>query len=271
MLLPWNSVHHEHAIERVRFEVQFSEPMPKKVVEMIGLRHDSKISETRFGARQEQQITKMMIGPTGPMLSQQGTGNEVGWLSTRVQGVSNVPVEAVALQNSLISYESSDYRGWTKSFTRFQSVCGDLLSEAGNLVNASSATLEYTDRFIFEGDLTKAKPSELVRDIVLNLLPESALSGQEIWHIHRGWYEMLGNNKCLINQNFDAQQGIADFKKEVRSLQIFSKCEVRDSEVGFSIADVFDKFHLLHTRSIELLSDAITAEMADKIGMRRGD
>ena len=220
--MTWLPLRPEHAIERVRFEVQFSEVLPKKVVEQVGSRHDAKTTDTRFGDRQEQQIAKFVMGPSGPTVAPSKSGNEVGWLSTRVAGVGNAIVEAVTMQNSLLSYESSDYRGWTKSFTRFQTVCGDLLAEAGNLVNAASATLEYTDRFVFDGDVTQAKPDGLLRAGILALLPESALGGRELWHVHRGWYETIGEDKCLINQNFDAQQGSTDFKKEARSVQIFT-------------------------------------------------
>jgi len=261
----------DHAIERVRFEIQFAEALPKKVVEQIGIKHDAKSTETRFGYRQEQQISKLVVGPGGPTVASGNGGNEVGWLSTRVMGVGNAIVEALTLQNSRMSYESGDYRGWTKSFARFQSVCGDLLADAGNLVNAASATLEYTDRFIFQGEVVQARPDGLLRGEILALLPESALSGRELWHVHRGWYEYLGDDKCLVNQNFDAQQGTIEFEKEAKSIQIFSKCEIRTDGAGFGVADLVQKFTLLHGRSIHLIASTITEEMAGNIGLKKGN
>jgi hypothetical protein len=208
------------------------------------------------------------MGPGGPAVAE-SNGNEIGWLSTRVSGVENAAVEALGLQNSLLSYESSDYRGWTKSFKRFQSVCGDLLVEAGNLVNASSATLEYFDRFIFDGPVSDARPDGLLSDAVLAMLPESARSGRELWHVHSGWYEMLGEDRCLINQNFDAQQGNVAFNKEARSVQIYSKCEIKKDRQGFNTSEIEHKFELLHRRSIELICSTITATMANDIGITR--
>ncbi len=269
--MSWLPLGPEHAIERVRFEVRFGEALPKKAVEQIGLKHDAKTTETRFGVRQEQQITNLVVGPRGPKVPSGNAGNEVGWLSTRVAGVGNAVVEALTLQNSLLSYESGDYRGWTKALTRFQSVCGDLLDEAGKLVNAASVTLEYTDRFVFQGEVSQARPDGLVDAAILALLPESALSGRELWHVHRGWFETLGDDRCLINQNFDAQQGAINFNKEARSIQIFSKCEIRKDGAGIDVPDLVPKFVLLHQRSIGLIASAITDAMRKTIGLGKGE
>ena len=269
--MPWSPLGPDHAIERVRFEVQFAEPLPKKMVEQLGIRHDSKSTETRFGERQEQKIAKFVFGPSGASVAPGNSGNEVGWSSTRAQGVGHAVVEALSLQNSLLSYESSDYRGWTKAVARFQKICGDVLAEAGNLVNAASTTLEYTDRFVFQGVSTDARPDGILDATILALLPDSALSGRELWHVHRGWYEAVGDDRCLVNQNFDAQQGSTNFSKEVRSIQIFSKCEIRKDGLGFGMDEVGPKLQLLHRRSLELISSSIVADLATRIGLKQRD
>jgi hypothetical protein len=69
-VLSWKPLTPEHAIERVRFEIQFAEPLPKKVVEQIGIKHDAKAIESRFGERHEQRIAKFTMGPGGPAVAE---------------------------------------------------------------------------------------------------------------------------------------------------------------------------------------------------------
>lgn len=268
--MTWTSLHAEHAIERVRFEVHFAEPLPRKVVEQLGTVFDKGSGDTRFGPRQPQSFAKVVVGPAGPVVENTAAGNEVGWFATRTTGVNENAVEAANLQNSMMGYESTYYRGWDKAITRFNTVCGTVLAEAGRFVAASSVSLEYTDRFIFEGNPLLAKPDEIVCEEILRLLPESALSGRELWHVHRGWYETVEAERCLVNQNFDAHQAVVPSRaRELRSIQIWTKFDIKPDRPGADLGTVIGSYNALHRLANDLVAASITPNMAKAIGLVR--
>lgn len=266
--LSWGPVHFEHAIERMRIELRFSEPLTRKLVHQLGLRFDERRVETRFEPRAEQKVFKVSQGPLGPVLETGTDTNEVGWIARRSATKDNVPLEAVSLENSELAYESTDYKSWSKALARYQSVCGPLAEVAGALVNASAMVLEYTDRFVFDGAADTAEPAGILSSGLVEVLSESAKSGRELWHVHRGWFEDLGSFKCLINQNCDAQEGTTQQGRKARSVQIITKCELRATKLGIEITDAFAQLPSLHSRSKQVLASGITEGLARQIGLK---
>ena len=89
----------------------------------------------------------------------------------------------------------------------------------------ASLSLEYFDRFVFQGPLNEASPKGLLVKDIMPLLPKEAAEGSELWHIHRGWYEKAGSSRLLVNQNFDIQDGISAAGAATRTLSLYSKVE----------------------------------------------
>lgn len=223
--MTWATVHSSHAIERVRFELSFSDPLPKKVVESSKRRFVAQSAQLRFGPVQEQLMHRIVIGPTPDVPSPEPS---VGWQSQRLKGPSKIAAEAVVLNPESFVYESTEYRDWRTAKTRFISVCGELIRSLLDVVDLSSFSHDYTDRFVYKGDVNAAKPLEILDAAIAPLLSQDALDGSELWHLHRGWFEKRQNTKYLINQNLDCQEG-RDLKNNeaVKSLQIYTKAEMR--------------------------------------------
>lgn len=267
--LSWESLHSSHAVERVRFEIVFAEALPKKVVDGIGRASDAKLRDLRFGARQERHVTNFVIGGPLPGGAQLPTQTHTGWQAVRERAPGQI-VEAISLDGASMIYESTEYRGWEKAFGRFKNLTKDILSEAAKVVNAAAIIHDYTDRFVFQGDAEKAAPVELLSEAVLAGLPESVLSGGELWHVHRGWFELGNGTKYLINQNFDAQQGKSPSQKDVRSLQIYTKAEQRADGTEVDISDLDANFNHMHLRCNAIVAAALSREMATRVGLSSG-
>jgi hypothetical protein len=266
-VLVWASLHPEHAIERVRFEISFSDLLPQKVLERIGIIFDGKRSQIRFEPRVEHSFRDILVGEV-PSNNVQFDSFPIrkGWRSVRM-GSGNTVIEAVTmLQNSLV-YESADYRSWKMAMSRFISVCGDLIDEAEKSVNAALIIHDYTDRFVFQGVPADAVPELLLKREILPQIPADILSGQDLWHVHRGWFEYQDGEKYLVNQNFDAQQGMTLAGFEARSVQIYTKLELRAEAGPIELSTVATKFIHMHNRCNELVANALTVDMATKIGL----
>ena len=186
-MLTWEPIHPNHAVERLRFEILFSEPLPRKIIEAVGAVFDAKRSDLRFDPREERQVQHFFVGPN-PGIMPQEPMIQNGWQSIR-KSAANIPLEAVTFDSSNIVYESTDYRGWQKAFVRFESVCSDMLKAAGEAVNARAIVHDYVDRFVYDGPAGEAVPTEIVRKEFLPQFPKTILMGEELWHSHRGWFE----------------------------------------------------------------------------------
>ncbi|MDB5658303.1 MAG: hypothetical protein JWS10_918 [Cypionkella sp.] len=266
--MTWAPLHLSHAVERVRFEIVFSEPLPTKLVDAIGLALDARRTELRFENREPMHVQNFVVG--GDIHSQPVHSQvQSGWQAIR-KSSPTVAMEAVVLNSGRLVYESTDYRGWVKAFSRFKNVCSSMLEDAGRAVNASAVVHDYMDRFIFDGPANLSTPTDLIRHGVLALMPQSVLSGNEMWHTHRGWFEHLHGEKYLINQNLDAQDGTTPYGKIARSIQIYTKLELRAEAKGLDLTSLPSKFDIMHNRCNQLVGLVITEKAADKIGLLKG-
>lgn len=222
--MTWTTVQPPHAIERVRFEFSFSDPLPKKVVDAASRKFAALSSQLRFEPIQHQQVHRFVIGPTPDMAPPEPVA---GWQSQRLKVQGKVPAEAVVLNGENLVYESTEYRNWKTANNRFNSVCGGMLEILLNVVDIVSFSHDYTDRFVYRGDLKSSNPLELLDPSIAPLLSEDALSGKELWHLHRGWFETRNGHKYLINQNLDCQEGRDARNEPARSVQIYTKAERR--------------------------------------------
>jgi uncharacterized protein (TIGR04255 family) len=265
--LSWAPIHPEHAVERLRIEVRFAEPLPRKIVEAMGLMFDGQ-TESRFRPREEQKATTIVIGPDGqPVVPNGESLPQAGWIATRVATKNDLPLEAVIVNPSILVYESTDYRGWSKAQERFNSVCGSILNEAGRLVNAGVVVQDYLDRFVFGGPIEKAYPREVINEALLEQMPSQVKNAESLWHLHRGWFERINGFDYLVNQNIDAQDGTTPLGKQVRSIQVYTKLELRPVRVGITISELGDHLQVMHDRCNALVAECLNREMADRIGL----
>lgn len=268
--MSWTSLHSGHAIERVRVEIHFSEALPTKIVDRIGASFDPKRSEIRFEPRAEHQVANFAIAENGA-IAIPTTGPvpmRKGWRSVRLSG-PNQPIEALTFEPNSMTYESADYRGWDKAVVRFKKVFGGLLAEAGRAVNANIVILDYMDRFFFQGKPQDADPTQLLRGELLPQIPDQIRSGQDLWHVHRGWFEYFEGDKYLVSQNLDAQDGAPQPDQVKRSVQIYTKLELRAAEGGLEMAMIDAKLEHMHNRCNGVVRDALIEGVARKVGLMK--
>lgn len=228
----WVPVQQHHAIERLRLEFGFREALPSKVVETARRIFDPQRATLRFSDPEPQDVHQFILQPGnfGPPATQK----VVGWQSTRRK--DNVSIaEAVALNPTAFSYESTDYRGWDTAYKRFSKVVRPLLEVIINVVDLNHFSLEYTNRFVFQGQPDRADPSPILSESVLNSINDRAKAGLSLWHLHRGWFEMIEGRNILVNQNIDVQDGQSLDGRPVRSIQIYNRAEFRPEKDQFSL------------------------------------
>ena len=265
--MTWRPLHSQHAIERVRLIVQFNEQVPEKVVRrmsdaLIALRHDIRM----VGPTPVQGFGFSMVQAEGGVIAQlqPGTG---GWQFTR-NASNNAPLEAVVFAGGSLTYETTEYQRWDAFKRRTKKILDEVLQIACQSVDFQSVSIEYIDRFMFDGNATEARVEALLIG-ASPMLHADAVSGKHLWHLHRGWFEDFNGGKVLINQNFDAQEGsVAGQNVPTRSLQVLTKAELRADSLDLSIEKYEENLETLHNLTKSYFKAAIVQTHHESLGLQ---
>ena len=261
--MTWAPVQQKHAIERIRFDILFTESLPARVVEAARRAFDQSRSDIRFDEPTTQQTHKIVLsgGVPAPQLGKSSDG----WQSGR-KIASGLIAEAVTLNSNGFSYETSDYRDWATAYKRFEKVSYKTIERVASVVDFRSVSHEYIDRFVYQGFPDQAAPTGIFRADLLAPLKEEARSGRFLWHIHHGWFEEADGRSILVNQNFDAQDGQTPTGQEVRSIQILTKAEFRPRPEQFMVEDLAAIANQLHHVCNANFAASLTEDAKKMIG-----
>lgn len=264
----WHPVHDMHAIERARISVRLpdGEKFPEKLINKILKELEINKEEMDLNVSEPMKGTGLNISfsPDGQQfVKQEELGGKI-FRKTR----GDVQVEAFVFETGAIVFETVEYGRWNLFFDRFKELTSDILPRILEVVNVAVVSIEYTDRFVFEGEDGNPSPTSVVRDIS-SLLHEDALSGKSLWHLHKGWLEKLNDIPLLINQNFTAQyvEKIDDESaerkeepKKLSSIQIYTKAEHRLGDNDVSFEWIIEDLEGLHQRANHIFATSLTED-----------
>jgi len=130
--------------------------------------------------------------------------------------------------------------------------------------------LEYFDRFIFrqedKNDTVLPAPHMLLKRELTSILSHEAQSGNEPWHLHRGWFEGKEPSRFLVNQNIDAQYLIEN-GRQLPSVTIFTKIEQRNPGADLDLSALKRNLDEMHDLSKTIFKNALVDDVARKVGL----
>jgi uncharacterized protein (TIGR04255 family) len=267
--LSWEFAKPENAIERVRVEVTFKDQVPSKVIESIGKRFDGMRSQLRFSERRPHTVTNIFLNPPaaeGLVPPMPAASHQSGWVSVREKRPGEV-VEAFSIDSGTMIHELTDYSTWEKTHQRFQSVSQEARSVLADVVDINSVVHDYFDRFVYSGVPSSADPASLIDQKVLTLVSDDARSGQELWHVHRGWFETIDGARYLVNQNIDAQEGRAPGGRPTRQVQVYTKVERRAISSDLAWEGLPEILVPMHRRCNQVFASILTPEYVTRMGL----
>lgn len=261
----WQPVAGKHAIERVRIAGAFSTALSPKLVQRIGSAVEASMRSLGFGPMQtiEGQNVVLQAGMPAVQL-QQPSQVYLGWQFHRAVGVG-MHVEAFSVDVNGFFYEAAEYGRWDTFLQRYNTIANSPLSSASEFSDFRAVSLEYYDRFVFKGDATSSTVSDLLVSVP-EILSHSVRNDGELWHLHRGWFEQLGGRKVLIQQNFDAGDGMFE-GSPARSVGVMSRAEQRSDFGLIELQNEQAYLGDMHTRLNTLLSEVLTEEAKKSIGL----
>lgn len=267
--MSWIPINPAHAIERVRVIVKFRENIPGKISrqmsEMVAkLRHETRLAGplplNNFNIALQVDLEGQPV-----IAAQKSTGVQ-GWQFSR-NSAAGETIEQIAVSGDQIIYETVEYRRWITFKQRFSKIIGGIFDLTSQLLDIDTISLEYFDRFFFDGPVHDAAPTELLVGME-HILQKDALSGRTIWHLHRGWYEDAGSGDVLVNQNFDVTEVVPPNRKEpARMIAIYTKIDLRADMYKVEDKPVMLQLDFLHELSKEYFKSALQPKILSSVGI----
>jgi uncharacterized protein (TIGR04255 family) len=261
----WEPFAANHAIERVRIVVHFAQPIQAKQASAFAALIESRRSNLGFGPQISGLVSVVEIDAnTG---EHQFTKNPAGWrfLNTSSEGAT---IEALILSPQFLLYEAATYTRWAAFWERYDTITSEIRTRIHEAVNVRAVALEYVDRFRFSGLPQSAAPAGLIRDAIVDSLPDSARSGREPWHVHRGWFEGEEPHRFLVNQNIEAQTIRVEGNEARRGVGILTKVERQSTTSDLDISSLPDDIDMMHTLSKRVMRDALVQTMCERVGLQ---
>lgn len=267
--MSWTPINPAHAIERVRIIVKFRENIPGKISrqmsEMVSkLRHETRLA----GPIPMNNINfAFQMNPEGqPVVAAQQVSGPAGWQFSR-NSTAGESIEQIAVTGDQIMYETVEYRRWATFKQRFSKIVGGMFDLTSQLLDVDVISLEYFDRFFFDGPRLSAVPTELLVGLE-HALQNDALSGRTLWHLHRGWYEKAGSGDVLVNQNFDVSEVVPPSRVELaRMVAIYTKIDLRADVYKVEDKPVLSQLDFLHELSKEYFKNALQPTILNSVGI----
>jgi uncharacterized protein (TIGR04255 family) len=260
----WEPFTADHAIERVRIVIHFAQAIQPKQVSSFASMVEAKRAAFGLGPQTTTNANMVEIdaGTGEARLSKQ----PFGWSFSKTKS-DGAAVEAIILNPQFLLYDAATYDRWVTFWRRYEAISSDLRERIQADINVRAVSLEYVDRFRFDGPTEAAQPDLLVRENIVGSLPGSVGSGRELWHVHRGWFEGDEPHRFLVNQNFDAQSVQDIDGSEVRSLAILTKVERQSATGDLDISTLQRDIDAMHTLSKRVVCDALVDDMCKRVGL----
>lgn len=260
----WEPFTAQHAIERVRIVLHFTQAIQPKQVSSLAALVEAKRAELELGPQTSTNtnVVELDASTGDARISKQPSG----WSFSKTTS-EGAAVEALLLNPQFLLYEAATYDHWESFWPRYNALTSDLRARIQSDINVRAVALEYLDRFRFEGDVGAAEPGLLVREPIVGSLPDSVRSGRELWHVHRGWFEGDEPRRYLVNQNFDAQSVQDSGGAEVRSIALATKVERQSATGDLDISSLPDDIEIMHTLSKRVVRDTLSDEMCKRVGL----
>lgn len=266
--MPWRPVNPSHAIERVRFVVQMKQALPDKLIRQAADITKRSQHETRLqGPTPLQGVSINFQIQDGRQHFFPAEANQGGAQFTRTAS-NNLPIEVFAIGGNQIVYETAEYRRWTTFKQRFAKVIQEPIALVMASLDVDFVSLEYFDRFVFDGSAASAKPGLLLADAA-RLLDDDTLTGRNMWHLHRGWFHRAEHGDVLINQNFDAVDVVQIGSQEpARTISILTKADARSLNFKVEAIEVSELLDFLHVQTNMHFRKALLPDVLNMIGMK---
>jgi len=185
--MSWTPINPAHAIERVRFIVKFRENVPHA---SFRGRWGRTIARKRHDIRLEGPIPlnnfnfALKLTDEGQPIVTSPPTSAPGWQFSRSSSAGE-PIELAAVTGDQVIYETIEYRKWETFKQRFDKIMTDLIEMAVLTLDVDLISLEYFDRFFYDGPVEDAAPATLLVGLADQLHQDAFVWSNSVAHPSR--------------------------------------------------------------------------------------
>lgn len=190
-------VHAAHAIEQVVFVLQIDIPLDD---EQLGKARKAAMqfkTEADLPGQADLQGFSFSIGPAGtPPIPSILAG-----LVLHRTGPTGTPEKELRIERTSLTFRSTLYTRWDAAWSQARCYFGALLPIYVEKARVSGISLNYQDKFIWNGNPTECSADQLFRLDTIYLSPH-IFKAKDLWHSQTGAFASAGDSiKRLFNVN----------------------------------------------------------------------
>lgn len=263
--MTWTPKHQAHAIERVRVQFVFKEPLTAKIL----TNSTSQIVENsiKFGFNTSEladsSATTIQINPatgtTSPLIKE-----KTGFVLKRLE--ENALTEEVGYRDARFGYVTTQYGRWENLMSRLKEIVFPPLEKVDASADVGAIRLEYWDSFAFDGDAGDADVSSILASLDPTL-PNEVVGGKAQWHSHIGWFEGTNAAPVLVNRNFDVLEREMPDQETKRFLGVYTLVEQRSGEGSIPYPEVENTLERIHKRCLTIFGQSLKEDYRKMIGI----
>ncbi len=270
--MSWKPITDTHAIERVRFILGFQEELTQKTFDELVASFEKNYSED-YGFNKhnkaKQLSVKISLSNNVVQNTEQKPANPIHQFQRTTDSDENNVLEHLNIARSEISFEVLDYTRWINFYKTVQKLIKQITDITAKTVDINQLTLEYWDKFAFEGDTKNADPRLFLKNLEYHL-PETVFTNGDMWHLTKGWLQTAGSEteKILVNLNCTAHDAEHIKTKEIhRLIEIHTLTTFRKVYSENSIDTLVEDMQTLHKVSKDAFSDNLLDGTKQMIGL----
>ncbi|XHC10657.1 TIGR04255 family protein [Labrenzia sp. ac12] len=269
--MSFEPINDDHAIDTVAFSVFFVAPLSAGAINALMMNKAAWVDDLPHERRDTIQSFDMSQGGAGVGRIQELPAVEYSYL--RPDGR---PVWALKTDISSISVLNTTYTRWEKVWPKSERILRAALgamSAYKNLPAVSEITFEVRDAFVCKNvDYDIASLINLEAEEIASFCEKAGA----LWHQHTGWFQELDEDYTVLNQlNIDSVDA-RGLRQEERNIVSIKHMQRLRPAVPLTLNQILDADKLkleeqiisLHGRNKELLNKLLTADMANRIGLR---
>jgi uncharacterized protein (TIGR04255 family) len=264
-------LHEAHAIDQVVATIQFAQPQPDEAIQAAIAAMDQ---FQELPASHHLRGLGFQIGPAGVLPVSPVLGGAPDGRSRSITNNSGVTLKELRVDRQTLAYRSQAYTRWDAVWGEALRYFSALLPQLAS--NVQTFTLQYIDKFVWEGDPAACRAAPLFRANSPYLAPRS-LDAEDLWHCHSGQFRRASTHaKRLEVVDIDCVDEMLDGSRSKRVVRISTVLTDFLNQPGFAptafngataVQEAAQVFPTLHDELKQVFSEIISDEYAARVGL----
>ena len=260
-----------HSIEQIAVAVQFDRPLQDNQLAELRNSLEQFKNDNDLPGYAELQGIAFSLGQPGAIPIPQQLG---GMLMHRSAPNGSIERE-LRIERAVCTYRTTKYTKWDSVWTEAKKYFEVVIPQFGRFAKIAGISLNFQDKYIWNGVLGEAKVDGLLRHDSQYLSPH-IFKAEDLWHCHTGAFIRLDSHtKRLLNINVDLLDenspagtqkvvSIATVLTDMLNQPTYETLEINETDI---VNYLDTRMQSLHAFSKDVFGNIINDEMCKRIAL----